>query len=90
MDDYNEYIQEIFKLTVYSGDCRSFYNRGKSDGPITGNYPGTATHLKNGLDQVGGEHFDITWRSKNRFRWLGDGTAISDKYGAGDMAPYLT
>ena len=47
-------------------------------------------HFKNALDNVGGEHFDITWRSKNRFQCLGNGTAEGDANGAGNLAPYFT
>ncbi|CAG1978388.1 unnamed protein product [Fusarium graminearum] len=87
--DYNAYSQEFLKRTVWSGDCRTLYKNGRSQGRITGVYGGSVVHFQRGLEEVGGENFDMTWRYKNRFLCLGNGTAETDEMGAGDLAPYF-
>ncbi|EXJ60491.1 hypothetical protein A1O7_04644 [Cladophialophora yegresii CBS 114405] len=87
--DFNAYSQEFLKDTVWADDCRSWYKNGKEKGTVTGTYAGSILHFKDGLENIGAEHFDITWRSKNRFAWLGNGQSLHDKDGMGDMAYYM-
>lgn len=90
LDDFNTYSQEFLKGTVWSDDCRAgLYKNGRRTGRVNGLYAGSMMHFKNGLEQIGGEHFDIVWRSKNRFRCLGNGTAETDENGTGNLAPYM-
>ncbi|CAJ2500396.1 Uu.00g032490.m01.CDS01 [Anthostomella pinea] len=91
VSDFNEFAQELLRRSVWSGDCRSFYKNGKRLGKITALYPGSIMHFKNALEEIGfnGENFDFTWWSRNRFRCLGNGTAVSDQDGMGNLAPYM-
>ncbi|GAB1214936.1 hypothetical protein ATERTT37_004117 [Aspergillus terreus] len=89
MDDYNVYAQEFLKRTVWSDGCRSWYKNGKASGQVTGVYPGSILHFKDCLENIGGEHFNIEYRSKNRFYCLGNGESVHDKHGAGDLAYYM-
>ncbi|KAJ3458898.1 hypothetical protein MRS44_013007 [Fusarium solani] len=63
VEDYNQYAQEFLKLTVWSGECRTLYKNGRSVEKVTGLYPGSLVHYQRALEEIGGEHFDITWRS---------------------------
>lgn len=67
------------------------YKNGRDKGRMTGVYAGSIVHFKNGLERAinQGEHFHITWRSKNRFRCLGNGEAETDESGSGDVAIYM-
>jgi hypothetical protein len=91
VDDFNVYSQEFLKRTVWAGGCRTLYKNGRNMGRMTGVYAGSVSHFKEGLEKAlhSGEHFEITWRSKNRFRCLGNGTVEGDKDGAGDLAFYM-
>ncbi|CAG8086286.1 unnamed protein product, partial [Penicillium nalgiovense] len=89
MDDYNVYCQEFLKRMVWSDECQSWYKNGKSSGHVTGVYPGSVLHFKDCLENIGGEHFHIEYRSKNRFRFLGNGESVRDQHGAGDLAWYM-
>ncbi|KAJ6132066.1 hypothetical protein N7471_007281 [Penicillium samsonianum] len=89
MEDYNVYCQEFLKRMVWSDECRSWYKNGKSSGHVTGVYPGSVLHFKDCLENIGGEHFNIEYRSKNRFRFLGNGESVHDQHGAGDLAWYM-
>lgn len=90
MEDFNEYTQEFLKRTVWSGECRTLYKNGRTFGRVTGVYAGSMSHFQQGLEEVGGEHFDFVWRGTNRFRCLGNGTTETDKAGTGDLAPYFS
>ncbi|OAP62890.1 hypothetical protein AYL99_02117 [Fonsecaea erecta] len=87
--DFNTYSQEFLKSMVWADNCRSWYKNGKESGTVTGTYAGTILHFKDCLESLGGEHFDVVWRSKNRFRWLGNGQSKWDKDGMGDLAYYM-
>ncbi|CAI7594025.1 unnamed protein product [Penicillium manginii] len=89
MDDYNVYAQEFLKRMVWSDGCRSWYKNGKASGQITAVYPGSTLHFKDCLENIGGEHFNIQYRSKNSFHFLGNGESMHDKYGQGDLAYYM-
>ncbi|KAJ5428866.1 hypothetical protein N7445_010320 [Penicillium cf. griseofulvum] len=89
MDDYNVYCQEFLKRMVWSDNCKSWYKNGQRSGHVTGLYPGTLLHFKDCLESIGGEHFNIEYRSKNRFRFLGNGESVRDQGGAGDLAWYM-
>lgn len=88
VSDFNEYPQEVLKGTVWSG---TLYKNGRDGGRITGVYAGSIMHFRNGLEHFlqQDEHFNITWRSMDRFRCLGSGKAASDEDGFGDVAPYM-
>jgi len=87
--DFNTYSQEFLKRTVWGDKCRSWYKNGKETGTVTGTYAGSILHFKDALENIGSEHFDFTWQSKNRFRWLGNGQSIRDENGMGQLAYYM-
>lgn len=91
VDDFNVYSQEFLKRTVWAGGCRTLYKNGRAMGRMTGVYAGSLPHYREGLKKAlnSGEHFEFTWRSKNRFRCLGNGTVAEEKNGEGDMASYM-
>ncbi|KAF2139226.1 uncharacterized protein K452DRAFT_275341 [Aplosporella prunicola CBS 121167] len=87
--DYNVWAQEFLKRTTWADECRSWYKNGKHIGWVTGPYPGSILHFKECLDHMGGEHFDVRYRSKNRFRGLGNGLTKIEGNGEGDTAWYM-
>lgn len=89
ISDYNVYAQEFLKRTVWSDHCRAWYKSGKEEGNVTGVYAGSTLHFKDLLEKVGYEHFDYTYNSSNRFRFLGNGTSKKDEGGMGDLAYYM-
>jgi hypothetical protein len=65
------------------------YKNGKETGAVTGCYGGSFMHYMTVMANLGGEHFNFTYNSPNRFRFLGNGQAIGENMGAGDMAWYM-
>lgn len=88
-DDWNVYGDEILKKTVWASGCRSWYKNGTTDGRISALYPGSILHFKDMVENIRGEDFDITYRSKNQWKFLGDGFTqleVDD----GDLGYYMT
>ncbi|KAF2768777.1 putative flavo protein [Teratosphaeria nubilosa] len=89
VSDFNVYTQEFLKRMAWADKCRSWYKNGKESGQVTGTYGGSFLHFKTLLENLGAEHFNFTYNSPNRFRFLGNGEAIGENMGAGDMAWYM-
>jgi cation diffusion facilitator CzcD-associated flavoprotein CzcO len=63
-DDWNVWGDELLKRTVWASGCRSWYKNGTADGRISALYPGSILHFKDLIENIRGEDFDITYRSK--------------------------
>ncbi|KAK5052669.1 hypothetical protein LTR84_002534 [Exophiala bonariae] len=72
-DDWNVWGEELMKRTVWTSGCRSWYKNGKVNGKVTALYPGSILHYKDMVENIRGEDFNIDYRSKNRWRFLGNG-----------------
>jgi hypothetical protein len=87
--DFNTSMQQILKRTAFADKCSGWYKNGDPNGPVTGQYGGSFLHFKTCLERIGAEHFEFEWNSPNCFRCLGNGTAIGEDGGRGDMIPYM-
>lgn len=86
MSDYNTYTQQFHRRkTVWAGGCRSWYKNG---GTVTAMYAGSVLHYKEILQEFRAEDFDIEYRSRNRFVFMGNGLTIRETSG-GDLAYYV-
>jgi hypothetical protein len=73
---------------VWSAGCRSWYNQGRPDGKLTAQYPGSLVHWKKILEHPRFEDYDIAYRSRNRFEFMGNGfTELEVNHG--DLSWYL-
>ncbi|KIW19410.1 hypothetical protein PV08_03705 [Exophiala spinifera] len=88
VDDLNVWSQELLSRTVWAGNCRSWYKNGTINGNITALHAGSAMHFREMLENIRGEDFEISYRSANEFRYLGNGLTLRDANG-GDLAYYL-
>ncbi|KAG9505080.1 hypothetical protein J7337_002046 [Fusarium musae] len=88
LDDFNTYAQELIKGTVWTGDCRSWFKKGKADGRVTAMYPGSVIHYKEILDEFRTEDFEYKYISGNRFRFMGNGMTFREKNDE-DLAWYM-
>lgn len=73
---------------VWAAGCRSWYNRGRPGGKVTAQYPGSLVHWRLMLEQPRFEDYNITYRSRNRFEFMGNGFSELEVTG-GDLAWYL-
>ncbi|KAF5591075.1 steroid monooxygenase [Fusarium pseudoanthophilum] len=88
VEEYNEHVHEWLKRTVWAAGCRSWYNQGRPNGKITAQYPGSLVHWRLMLENPRYEHYNIQYRSRNRFEFMGNGFTLPEVNG-GDLAWYL-
>lgn len=74
--------------SVWTSGCRSWYNQGKPDGKVTAQYPGSLVHWRDMLKEPRYEDYDLTYRSVNRFKFMGNGFTKLEVDG-GDLSFYL-
>ncbi|KAF2146960.1 uncharacterized protein K452DRAFT_218241 [Aplosporella prunicola CBS 121167] len=89
-DDFLEYADSFFPRTVFSQNCRSWYNGGYPGGRIHGIWPGSASHLNYVRKNPRWEDWDWTYPKKNRFvSYFGNGWTRKEQDPAADVLPFL-
>ena len=73
VDEFVRYGDEIMKTLTWTGNCRSWYKNNRIDGRVTATFAGSALLFKDMIDTIRPEDFDIRYRSRNRFRFMGNG-----------------
>lgn len=73
IQDFYNYTHELLKRLVWSSVCRSWFKNGNSHGPVTAVWPGSRLHYFEVMKKVRYEDFNITYRSNNRFQFMGNG-----------------
>ncbi|KAL3418654.1 steroid monooxygenase [Phlyctema vagabunda] len=88
--DFQAYIGEYFKKTVYMDQCNSWYrsDAGKGD-RIVGLWPGSTLHCLEAMRAPRWEDFEYEPLESNRLTWLGNGWSETMFPGGGDPAWYL-
>ena len=89
MEEFNTYGDEIMERLVWSGGCRSWYKNNRVDGRVTAIWQGSAIGYKEVISELRPEDFRIVWRSRNRFRWMGNGRTRIEAVAGADLAFYL-
>lgn len=87
-DLYN-HTHELMKRLVWSSACRSWFKMGKTHGPVTAIYPGSRLHYFEMLKNVRFEDYEITYRSENRFQFMGNGYTLTELDPNGDPVWYF-
>ncbi|TKA69803.1 hypothetical protein B0A55_06461 [Friedmanniomyces simplex] len=88
VDEFNAYADEIMQTLVWSGGCQSWYKGHRVDGKVTAVWAGSAIGFREMIERIRPEDFEIRYRSRNRFRFMGNGrTKMYDP--KADLAFYL-
>ncbi|KAL5935303.1 hypothetical protein ACKVV1_000049 [Pyricularia oryzae] len=83
------YGDSIHSSLVWSGGCSSWYKRGTKDGRVTVLFGG-GIHLFHRLfSEIRGEDFDIVYRTRNPWRFLGNGFLEWEFREDADLSWYL-
>ncbi|KIW99575.1 uncharacterized protein Z518_11314 [Rhinocladiella mackenziei CBS 650.93] len=89
VDEIYAHLDEYHKTTVWQEECRSWFKNGKIKSRIY-LWPGSTIHFLKTIKDPRMEDYNITYRYKNRFAFLGDGsvkaTASKDVQG---LSPYI-
>ncbi len=82
-------MQEVLlRKTVWMEECHSWYKSAKT-GKATALWCGSVLHHREVIETIRMEDFHIDWRSKNRFKFLGNGFTKRESAGNADLAYYL-
>ncbi|KAL5340903.1 hypothetical protein BJX70DRAFT_359899 [Aspergillus crustosus] len=73
VDDIYEHFDEFHKTTVWQEECRSWFKDGKRKNRVY-LWPGPTIHFLKTIKDPRFEDYDIKYRYRNRFAFLGDGT----------------
>lgn len=91
LEAVNDFIEQkdlFMPSTVWDTNCLSWYKDPRSR-KITALWPGSTLHYMEALANVRYEDFDITFASKNRFAYLGDGFSQTELNPHIDAAYYI-
>lgn len=89
VDEFNAYADEIIQTLVWSGGCQSWYKNNRVDGKVTAVWAGSVIAYKEMVDRIRPEDFEIVYRTKNRFRFMGNGRTKREYDPDADLAFYL-
>ena len=89
VDEFNAYGDEIMQTLVWSGGCQSWYKNHRVDGKVTAVWAGSVLGYMEMISQLRPEDFEIVYRSKNRFRFMGNGRTQMEYDPNADLAYYL-
>jgi hypothetical protein len=65
------------------------YKNHRKDGRVTATFPGSALLFYRMIRELRPEDFDITYRSKNKFRFMGNGFTAYELNDENDLAFYV-
>ena len=72
-DEFVRYGDEIHKTLTWTGTCSSWYKNHRVDGRVTATWPGSALLYKAMIAEIRAEDFEIQYRGRNRFVFMGNG-----------------
>lgn len=73
VQDFYQHTHTLMKRLVWSSACRSWFKNGKQHGPVTAIWPGSRLHYFEALKTPRYEDFEIAYRTKNRYQFMGNG-----------------
>ncbi|OIW22564.1 FAD/NAD(P)-binding domain-containing protein [Coniochaeta ligniaria NRRL 30616] len=79
--EFDEWKNEIMKGMTWSAPCTSWYKNGTADGKVIGPWPGSVNHFLEVMKQPLYEDFRYKYKTRNRFRFFGDGRAPAEAKG---------
>jgi hypothetical protein len=89
VEAFVRYGDVIHKTLVWTGNCVSWYKKGRIDGRVTALFGGSALVYKRLISDIRAEDFDIEYRSKNNFRFMGNGFLPEEFDDDADLSWYI-
>ncbi|SMR44755.1 unnamed protein product [Zymoseptoria tritici ST99CH_3D1] len=88
-DEFNTYSDEIMQTLAWSGGCQSWYKNHRKNGKVTAVWAGSVLSYHDVIEHLRPEDFNISYRSRNRFRFMGNGRTKREYDPDADLAWYL-
>lgn len=89
IDEFIAYGENIMQQLVWTDSCQSWYKKNRVDGRVTAPFAGSAMLYKQLISQIRTEDFDIRYRSRNRFSFMGSGFMDFEFDDDADLAWYI-
>jgi hypothetical protein len=89
VEAFVKYTDQVHKTLVWSGACSSWYKRGRVDGRVTALFGGSAHLFNRMLGEIRAEDYDITYNTKNPFRFMGNGFTEFEMDEKSDLSSYV-
>lgn len=83
------YGDVVHKTLVWTGSCVSWYKKGRVDGRVTALFGGSALLFKRLIENIRAEDFDVEYRSRNNFKFMGNGFLEEEFDDAADLGWYI-
>ena len=89
LDEFVRYGDQIHKTLTWTGGCRSWYKANQVNGQVTATFAGSAISHNQLVSEIRPEDFEIRYRSKNRWRFLGIGFREYELTEGNDLSFYV-
>jgi cation diffusion facilitator CzcD-associated flavoprotein CzcO len=81
--------EQIHKTLVWTGSCSSWYKRGRVNGRVTALFGGSAQLFNRMIRDIRAEDWEITYRTPNNFRFMGNGFLKFERDPDADLSWYV-
>ncbi|KAK0624227.1 hypothetical protein B0T14DRAFT_454425 [Immersiella caudata] len=88
-DAFLRMCDEVHKTLVWTGNCSSWYKRGKVDSRVTALFGGSAHLFQRILSDIRAEDFEIEYNTANPFRFMGNGFTAFEMDENSDLSWYV-
>lgn len=90
VDEFVRYGDQIHSTLTWTGGCRSWYKSNRVNGRVTATFAGSAILYEHMIRNIRPEDFDIRYRSRNRFEFMGNGFTTYELTPGNDLSYYVT
>jgi len=88
-EDFYIWTHQLMKRLSLSEPCHSWFKNGLDHGPAVAVWAGSRAHFYEALKEPRFEDFEVTYRSSNRFEYLGNGFTRAEGTRGADRVWYL-
>lgn len=89
IDEFVAYGDQVHKGLVWTDSCQSWYKKNRIDGRVTACFGGSAMLYKQLISNLRPEDFEVEYRERNRFMFMGNGFMDFEFDDNADLAWYI-
>lgn len=89
IDEFVAYGEAVHQTLVWTDNCSSWYKKNRVDGRVTAAFGGSAMLYKQLISELRTEDFEIEYRERNRFAFMGNGFMDFEFDDEADLAWYI-
>ncbi|KAK5087236.1 hypothetical protein LTR05_004407 [Lithohypha guttulata] len=89
IDEFVAYGEAVHQSLVWTDNCSSWYKKNRVDGRVTAAFGGSAMLYKQLISELRTEDFEIEYRERNRFAFMGNGFMDFEFDDEADLAWYI-